>query len=831
EVEPIDDLCQFGYMCLGNENFAGIFGNEDHFSFEFYGGIKDNTHSKTQTPLLPNHYLKPLHTFLSFLQGNPVNKDGGVEKNSIKCGGTCNAKAATVVGEVLAIRLKVKGLVSGQEEPLPLPLSSPSAKLVIMDLEEYGYQSRRGIRVPKKWRSSYSGDVIFLIKTKVLEMNEKGLRYLIWIIFLNCLMTSWLIVTKLHSLLTVRYHSWQEETRDIRTEDMNLTSRDIVVEMTISTNRDIGSSVEDLNTTKQDQKSSTASPSHSLPKLPCEDLLGRTESYFDICVPLYQASISGDWRTAKDILDTRPELVRYAIAEGNDTALHVAASAEETKLTKRFVKNMVNMMTKEDLEIQNKNDETALCLAATAGNIKMVEIMLKKNPGLLTIEGSRGMLPLYMSALQGRHNTVKYLYDASKTVSSRFWTDEKWGWMLLGCVECDFYDVALQIVKDHPELSTDMSIGVLARKSDAFKRVEKNLIRRIIHSIMSMRSAYEEDTDALKLLKIIVGQILRRKEKYEIDRILKGPPLRILFVAAEMGNTIFVIELLRAYPDLIWQKNDDGRTIFHIAVMHRHQGIYNLLYEIGSRKNRITDIEDIHDNNMLHLVALTTVKMRSHTSGASLPMQRELLWFKEVEKMLPAHMRENKNKNDQTPYELFSEMNTDLVTRGLDWMKDCMVVATLIVTVAFAVAFTVPGAYDQTHGLPIFIHHRTLLVFVIADAISLFFSSTSLLVFLSILTSRHAQRDFMYSLPKKLTIGLVTLFISVAAMMVTFSASFFVLYRNGLRWVPILIATFAALPVILFAALQYPLLWDISRSMYDSRVLVRCNGENPVTKV
>ncbi|GKA36918.1 alpha/beta hydrolase fold-1 [Tanacetum coccineum] len=45
-------------------------------------------------------------------------------------------------------------------QPLPPPLSPPSAKLMIMALEEYGYQSRRGIRVPKKWRSSYSGDVI-----------------------------------------------------------------------------------------------------------------------------------------------------------------------------------------------------------------------------------------------------------------------------------------------------------------------------------------------------------------------------------------------------------------------------------------------------------------------------------------------------------------------------------------------------------------------------------------------------------------------------------------------------------------------------------------------
>ncbi|GKE48382.1 hypothetical protein Tco_1479640, partial [Tanacetum coccineum] len=31
-------------------------------------------------------------------------------------------------------------------QPLPPPLSSPSAKLLIMALEEYEYQSKKGIR-------------------------------------------------------------------------------------------------------------------------------------------------------------------------------------------------------------------------------------------------------------------------------------------------------------------------------------------------------------------------------------------------------------------------------------------------------------------------------------------------------------------------------------------------------------------------------------------------------------------------------------------------------------------------------------------------------------
>ncbi|KAI3734803.1 hypothetical protein L6452_14282 [Arctium lappa] len=571
------------------------------------------------------------------------------------------------------------------------------------------------------------------------------------------------------------------------------------------------------------------------PNLPRADLLnGSREDYFNICVPLFQASITGDWATAKLILDERQELVRFAITEDYYTALHVAASVDQTKLTEIFVKNLVDRMERKDLELQNLNSNTALFLAAAAGNIEVVKIMMKKNRGLAAIPGSRGMLPLHIGAIYGRHNVVEYLYYASVTLIHVGLTSQTRGWLLLKCVECDLFDVAMKIVTDHPELARDASIlNVLARKPYALNRVRHNIIRKIINSILihtKVRSVEKMDTDALKLLRFIWRHSIRKMPKHEVVDMINGPHTylddgtkqyssRMLFVAAEMGNTSFVVEFLRAYPDLMSKVNDDNHTIFHITIMHRHQGIYNLLYEIGSMKDVILQIKDVDGNNMLHLVGMTTIEMRRKAFEASLLMQRELLWFREVEKTMPSTYRERKNKAGQTPYELFSENNQDLISQGLKWMKDCMVVATLIVTVAFAVAFTVPGGYDQGNGFPIFIHERTFLVFVIADAVSLFSSSTSLLVFLSILTSRYNERDFLYSLPKKLMIGLVTLFISVAAMMVTFSASFFVLYHNGLKWVPILIAIFAALPVIIFAALQLPLLVDMFRSMYDSRYL------------
>ncbi|KAI3668988.1 hypothetical protein L6452_40206 [Arctium lappa] len=337
------------------------------------------------------------------------------------------------------------------------------------------------------------------------------------------------------------------------------------------------------------------------PNLPCGDLLnGPRKDYFKFCVPLFQASSTGNWEAAKLILEQRPDMVRSAISEDYLTPLHVAASVEETKHMEDFVKNLVNSMEIRDMELQNSNYNTAFSLAAAAGNLNLVKIMLEKNQHLPAIHVNQGMLPLYEGALYGRHNVVNYLYDVSlKLASAKGWTPQSRACLLLRCVDFDIFD--------HPELASNASIlKALARKPHALNRVEPNSIWRIINSM-----------------------------------------------------------------------------------------------------------------------------------------------------------------------------------------------ATLIATVAFAVAFTVPGGYNQEHGLPIFLHERTFFIFVIADAISVFSSSTSLLVFLSILTSRQA------------------------AMMVTFSASFFLLYHNNLKWVPILIAIFAAMPVIIFAALQLPLLVDMFRSMYDSRYLFK----------
>nr|XP_043633442.1 uncharacterized protein LOC122604632 [Erigeron canadensis] len=690
------------------------------------------------------------------------------------------------------------------------------------------------------------------------------------------------------------------------------------------------------------------------PNLPRRYLLtGPLAKYLKSGVPLYEASIKCDWDAAEKILKAKPDLVRFSITGMGETALHVASSAKASKLAVVFVKNLVDMMKEEDLVLENENFSTALYLAAAAGNLEMVNIMVEKNRNLVTIPGAGGqMLPLYVAALFGYYKVVEYLFGKSKDLcDADGWNDMNRGWLLEKCVENDMLDIALEIVKMYPNLGSGNVLAILARKPEAFHesqstlkggffKLGKYMLWRTINSVFALGGSkvkdFADESMALQLLRIIWEDIVK-KPKFEIDRILRGPldsnkqdksapgravlvmqlqelisqhldemnmsqdpinqdnkPIsgkadqglelqklisenilnthdeiqkinetvignqealkvrrlqkvildhigniktesqkimrrpvkntyssRIVFIAAEMGNTGFLIELIHQYPDLIWKVNDNNQTIFHIAVKHRNAGIYNLLHEIGAMKDMIVPLRDPKGNNILHLAGQRAKENRlKDVSGVALQMQRELLWFKEVRNMVPPLFRELRNKDGLTPHELFTNEHKDLVSKGEEWMKgtasQCMVVAALIATIVFAAAFTVPGGYNQDNGIPVFRSKATFIVFVVADAISLFSSCASIIIFLAILTSRYAERDFLESLPKKLMYGLLTLFLSITTMTVAFSVSFFVLYHKGLFWIPILIGVFAVLPVILYMLFQKSLFFDVFLSTFHT---------------
>ena len=154
---------------------------------------------------------------------------------------------------------------------------------------------------------------------------------------------------------------------------------------------------------------------------------------------MYEASLKGDWETAKLIFDECPELVSFGLSRQLGTALHVAATAEETKLTLQFVRNLVNMTDREELELLNQSSNTAFWIASETGNVKMVKIMMEKNRRLQFIRGDNSLLPLSISASGGKYKTVKYLYDLSQKVTPDHWTNEDRKSVLVNCVERELF--------------------------------------------------------------------------------------------------------------------------------------------------------------------------------------------------------------------------------------------------------------------------------------------------------------------------------------------------------------------------------------------------------
>lgn len=332
---------------------------------------------------------------------------------------------------------------------------------------------------------------------------------------------------------------------------------------------------------------------------------------------------------------------------------------------------------------------------------------------------------------------------------------------------------------------------------------------------------------AVELVKEICLELKRWPMSQRLKYLLES---LVLYKATLNGIIEIISKLLEVVPDLIWaQLSNDQIYLLPFAVQHRHENVLRLVCNQTARcKLMASRIEE--SGTILHLAAkLAPPAQLSSVSGAALQMQRELQWFKMVENLLHPYYKQIKNKDEETAKELFTKEHKNLAENGEKWLKDtsnsCMLVATLLATVIFAALFTVPGGNNDKDGNPNFLMKKPLrfMVFVVSDAVALFSSLTSLLMFLSILTARYAEEDFLVALPKRLIIGLASLFFAIAATMVAFGATIFIVFSERISWVPILITLPACFPVTLFVLLQLPLCIQMVRSTFGNSIFLPQN--------
>lgn len=343
----------------------------------------------------------------------------------------------------------------------------------------------------------------------------------------------------------------------------------------------------------------------------------------------------------------------------------------------------------------------------------------------------------------------------------------------------------------------------------------KQIYEQLYNEKMMHKQAYA-------MVECMLTQLDKRTNRKEVDAFFQASS--VLKTAVKQGTTELVEKGIKTFPFLIWTLMA-GQTILHMAIAERNEIIVDLICEASEdEKNDLLSRPDKMGNTILHFAAnLAPSDQLNSISGAYLQMQRELQWFKGVENMMLEKNKHKRNRNGDTAQHIFTEEHKELMEKGEKLLKDtsgsCMVVAALIATVAFAAAFTAPGgnisdSNSTKNGTPVFLDQTSFTIFAVADATALFSSVTSVLMFLAIYTSRYAEIDFLKSLPQKLIMGLVTLFISMATILVAFGASLFIVLGEKFSWAAIPIALFSCVPVTLFASLQLPLFFEMVRSTY-----------------
>ncbi|KAH9667570.1 ANK REP REGION domain-containing protein [Citrus sinensis] len=341
-----------------------------------------------------------------------------------------------------------------------------------------------------------------------------------------------------------------------------------------------------------------------------------------------------------------------------------------------FLDKLVSKVHQNFLQEWVSNEGNACMVhAATGGKSKLIEILMRYNANLPNVRDKSKLLPIHKAAQLGQRDTVRYLL--SKTTEHLDGHD--WSTLLKDLINCNLFGIpAQEEYGPHPHLHSENADGDLEKQLSetspfAFGSLHKKLktvlwnsLTRIAPSIKSIRNTKLAHKQTLEILRIIcVGAVDIATAAKETENVLKKP----MFTAAKFGIYEIVMEIIISYfPWSLSFSNEDGDDIFHAAVKHRQENVFNIIFNMPKAQTFFVADIDVKGVNILHSAARSVPS--SEVSGAALQMQRELQWFKAVENYVHPTLQDQLNDEDKTPRELFTEEHKGLVKEGEKWMKD-----------------------------------------------------------------------------------------------------------------------------------------------------------------
>ncbi|XP_057441209.1 uncharacterized protein LOC130733138 isoform X2 [Lotus japonicus] len=481
----------------------------------------------------------------------------------------------------------------------------------------------------------------------------------------------------------------------------------------------------------------------------------------------------------------QPRLLTVKTEAGEIPVLRAAAKSHQKMTTYLYTRTPFQQF--QDANSHNGSLLLTRCITAEVFDVALDLLLRTKVPLALDAE-SQDLQPLYALAC----------------VPSAFKSGCGYGLLQRG-----IYNILIVQFNHEEDDDADATIKVVVsqvapeeedqRKSSFTGRILLPVYMLVQKSLLimlpGMRKIYDQKKNHLIVREIlrILQKRIRDPEEFNNTQLQDASGYDAMLQAAKLGIIEFIDIMSKANPNLLWAIDQNKIGIFTHAVMNRKKEVFYRIQDakVNGRKDIINGRPDASGNTILHMAAyLGPSSDLDNILGPALQMQREIQWFKEVERNVNPRCKEAKNAEDKKPIEVFNENHKELVKAGEKWAKEIAghftIVGTLIMTIMFAAAFTIPGGNNH--------NDKILTAFIISDAVSLFTSSASVLLFIGILTSRYAVNDFHKSLPWKLFFGLLFLFLSVFSMIVAFCSSL-AMYRKGHQLVKIAAISVSCVPV------------------------------------
>ncbi|KAL3714915.1 hypothetical protein ACJRO7_006766 [Eucalyptus globulus] len=529
---------------------------------------------------------------------------------------------------------------------------------------------------------------------------------------------------------------------------------------------------------------------------------------------LYEATKEGDVQKFIDVLEKVIDLRKLALSlifdqvtPSGNSMLHVAASSGREDVMELILFHYPYLVTR-----KNSSEDTPLHVAIQHQMLNAASKLMRqrRDSEIIYWKNKDNKSPVYLAVEKCKLSNSKYHNGAVWKILQL---------LLRESARDEAYAVKIQGMS--PVLAAFRGEGV----------GDTDLLKEIIDGLPKLLHVRDEDggTPMHAAASVgngrVIGLLLEKCPYLALQTDNNGSyPIHI---ACEAGHLWTMILLNDTWPDLAEIKNKKGQNILHIAAKAGDIDAVRLL-EHRTKFGKLINSKDADGNTPLHLASMhihskvmqllaegegIDLKLKNNDGSTALDVAMESRNSSTENPVLlgcailiVAGVKRREGRDALSPKEQVDRASKSSSTK---WIKDqlntLLLVATLVASVTFTAGLTLPGGYnapsDPNPGTATMLHHRMFRVFVIANVLAMYSSILAVVVLLWGLNRDYYVAELAYHSARPL------LMMALTSMSVAFLAAVTVAVSK-LTWLDILVlyvgVFFLAMVVVVLAALIFP---------------------------